>query len=87
MLVFYSMSIKILYFASLRERIGRGSDTIEMNDAANNPMCVMDAWKQATGLDELADNLLIAINQEYTSADAIVKDGDELAFFPPVTGG
>ncbi len=36
---------------------------------------------------ELPDNILSAINMEYVKADARVKDGDEVAFFPPVTGG
>ncbi|WP_069469877.1 MoaD/ThiS family protein [Candidatus Marithrix sp. Canyon 246] len=35
----------------------------------------------------LTANLLIAINQEYADKDAIVNAGDEVAFFPPVTGG
>jgi molybdopterin synthase sulfur carrier subunit len=77
------MKIKIHYFASLREKIGRASDDIESAD----PLTVMQAWQQATGLSEMLDNLLIAVNQEYASADTSLSDGDELAFFPPVTGG
>ncbi len=75
--------IKILYFASLREQIGRDGDEIELR----KPMRAIDAWKQATGRDALSDNLLVAINQQYASQDTLLKDGDELAFFPPVTGG
>ena len=75
--------IKILYFASLREQVGRGNDQLEIS----NPVTALEAWQQATGLKEFSDNLLIAVNQEYTTADALVNDGDELAFFPPVTGG
>lgn len=77
------MKIKIYYFASLREQIGRASDDIE----SSSSLTVMQAWQQATGMPELLDNLLIAVNQEYTSLDAQLNDGDELAFFPPVTGG
>jgi len=77
------MSIKILYFASLREQVGRSGDVVEPTEKSS----VDDIWKQATGLDELPDNLLIAVNQEYTSKEVLVKDGDEVAFFPPVTGG
>jgi len=77
------MSIKILYFASLREQIGRSNDIIDSTDS----LTVLDAWKQATGMPDLLENLLVAINQEYTTTDAVLKDGDELAFFPPVTGG
>jgi len=79
----YSMKIKIHYFASLREQIGRTSDDIESSDS----LTIIQAWQLATGLPDLFDNLLIAVNQEYTSADTLLSDGDELAFFPPVTGG
>jgi len=77
------MRIKILYFASLREQIGRASDFIESDEL----LSVIDAWQLATGMPDLLDNLLISVNQEYTTADALLDDGDELAFFPPVTGG
>ncbi len=78
------MKIKIHYFASLRENIGRSEDVIE---SQTESLTVKQAWQQATGLPELQDDLLIAVNQEYTSEDVLLSDGDELAFFPPVTGG
>ncbi len=77
------MTINILYFASLRERIGRGSDTLDLSE----PLKVDQVWQQATGQKSFPDDVLIALNQEYTDASAIVSDGDEVAFFPPVTGG
>jgi molybdopterin synthase sulfur carrier subunit len=77
------MTINILYFASLRERIGRGSDTLESTESLQ----VDQIWQQATGQDNFPDDVLVALNQEYTDANAIVNDGDEVAFFPPVTGG
>ena len=77
------MRIKILYFASLRERIGRGSDTLDVSRSLQ----VDQVWQQATGQDSFPEDVLVALNQEYTDADAIVRDGDEIAFFPPVTGG
>ncbi len=77
------MTINILYFASLRERIGRGSDTLELPKSLK----INQVWLQATGQESFPDDVLIALNQEYTDANAIVNDGDEVAFFPPVTGG
>lgn len=79
------MKIKIVYFASLREQIGREGDQVEIISAKE--VQVIDVWKQATGMNELSGNLLIAVNQEYTSQNTLLKDGDEVAFFPPVTGG
>ena len=77
------MTINIIYFASLREQIGRGKDEI----TSETPITAMQAWSQATGQDTIPGNVLIALNHEYVSADTLVKSGDELAFFPPVTGG
>ena len=77
------MMIKVKYFASLREEIGRDSDQV----TTLKPLSAEDVWKEATGRDSITDNLLIALNHEYVSEDTLVNDGDELAFFPPVTGG
>ena len=77
------MSIEVKFFASLRESLGRDAcavDATEVNTAA-------DAWHQATKGQVIPPSTLIAINMEYASAEHAVKDGDEVAFFPPVTGG
>lgn len=75
------MSIKIRYFASLKERLGRSDDNF--NEAG---FTAAEIWQTLTG-QSLPDNVLIAVNMEYADKDYIVQDGDELAFFPPVTGG
>ena len=77
------MNIKVKYFASLREQIGRSGDYLQVSE----PLTAMEVWKQATGREHFSDGLLIALNHEYISDDVLVNDGDEIAFFPPVTGG
>ena len=77
------MNINVIYFASLREEIGRDQDFIQID----SPITTAEAWTQATGRDELPEKVLIAVNHEYVSVDTMLKEGDELAFFPPVTGG
>ncbi len=82
------MSIKVLYFASLREDIGRGSDDIDFPSTESSvSLSVEQLWLNATGQETFPDNLLVAVNQEYTDSKALLVDGDEVAFFPPVTGG
>ncbi|MGD8592332.1 MAG: MoaD/ThiS family protein, partial [Gammaproteobacteria bacterium] len=44
-------------------------------------------WDQATHGAQMPPNTLIAVNMEYVTQDHLIKDGDEVAFFPPVSGG
>ena len=77
------MSINIQFFASLREQIGKSQITLPYNA----PQDVLAVWVQATDSMDMPVNTLCAINMEYVKTDAMVNDGDEVAFFPPVTGG
>jgi molybdopterin synthase sulfur carrier subunit len=77
------MSIKVRYFASLRETMGR----VEESLAAEGIRTVADVWKAVSEGQPPPEHLLCAVNMEYADAAASVNDGDEVAFFPPVTGG
>ena len=82
--------MKILYFAKLKQLIGKSEDTI----------CIKNKKKISEIINELkkrnevysfafkeTDSLQYAVNCEYVDLDFIVKDNDELAIFPPVSGG
>ena len=77
------MQLKVKFFASLSEQTGLTETTVD----ADSPATVLDAWKLATGDQSLPVNILCAINMAYARLDDSVSDGDEIAFFPPVTGG
>ena len=76
------MAITVKFFASLRERVGQAETTIVV---AQN-LRVSDIWLQTTRITMPA-NTLCAVNMEYVDYNHVVQDGDEVAFFPPVTGG
>ena len=76
------MSILVKYFASIRERLNRSEEILDADGIGT----VADVWIRATG-EELPANLLVAVNQEHSRFSDPVRDGDEVAFFPPVTGG
>ncbi|GAB6141035.1 molybdopterin converting factor subunit 1 [Methylosoma difficile] len=77
------MSIKVRYFASLKESLGRTGDDV----AFVSGLTVRTVWQQANPEKPLPDNILAAVNMEYVELDEPVEDTDEVAFFPPVTGG
>lgn len=82
--------IKILYFASLREKLGTSGESLELPSGVSDVGGVL-ATLAARGGEwaSLASvkNLKSAVNQEMARDDTPVKAGDEVAFFPPVTGG
>lgn len=77
-----SHMIQVKFFASLRETLGMESTSIE----AKSGITIREIWDQATSHDYPV-NTLCAINMDYAKPDDVVNDGDEVAFFPPVTGG
>lgn len=76
------MTIQVKFFASLRETLGIDSTQID----ARPDITIREVWSQVTSLD-YPTNTLCAINMDYAKLDDVVNDGDEVAFFPPVTGG
>ena len=82
------MSVKVLYFAGLREALGMAGETVELPAGVVTVGALRD-WLVAAGREKLASakNLRCAVNQELAGLEAPVGEGDEVAFFPPVTGG
>lgn len=77
------MAITVKFFSSIRETIGLSEQQVSQSDVSN----VFDVWTKSTEGAELPTNTLIALNMDYVDRDHLVKDGDEVAFFPPVSGG
>ena len=83
--------MKLLYFAWLREKAGVGEETVNPPAGVATVADLLD-WLQARGGgfgEALADRRVVrvAVNQEYVSLNHPVQAGDEVALFPPVTGG
>jgi molybdopterin synthase sulfur carrier subunit len=83
--------VRLLYFAWLRARIGQGEEEFALPPQVRDVAGLL-AFLQARGgryAEALADLSVVkvAVNQDYVRADHPVRDGDEVAIFPPVTGG
>lgn len=84
------MSVKILFFAGLREALGTGSESLALPAGIADVGGLRDLLAsrgQAWSALATTTNLRVAVNQQMVGLDAAVKAGDEVAFFPPVTGG
>lgn len=83
------MKLKLFYFARLREQFATGKEDIEL---AGNTVADLLRTLRARGAawaTELAEGraFRVAVNQDVTGPEAALRDGDEVAIFPPVTGG
>lgn len=76
------MTIKVKFFASLREQIVNPNTEVDGTQAKT----IGDVWKLATD-HPMPPHVLCSVNLEHTEPSAPVSDGDEVAFFPPITGG
>ena len=83
--------MKLLYFAWLRTKIGTASEEVTPPaDVADVAALVTWLKTRGPGYAEALENLnvvRVAVNQEYVGGDHPVAPGDEVALFPPVTGG
>ncbi len=83
--------IRVLFFARIRDQLGCSNLELEWADCPDNLdalqeyLCARggDAWRAALA----GDNVIRAINQSVVEGSPALSDGDEVAFFPPVTGG
>lgn len=81
------MAVKILYFAGLREALGTGGESLDLPAGVATVGALRDALAARHAALLTTKNLRAAVNQRMAGMEAPVADGDEVAFFPPVTGG
>ena len=78
------MQVSVKYFASLRELIGEASSVIDIDES----MSVDELWQSILKNKNIEfDNVMMAVNMEYVKPEHQLEANDEVAFFPPVTGG
>ncbi len=77
------MAVKIKFFASLKESMNIADSDVD----SSKLQTAKDAWNQVTQNKPIPANLLCAVNHQHVPLTHHISDGDEIAFFPPVTGG
>jgi molybdopterin converting factor subunit 1 len=82
-----AMKVRLLFFAVLRDIAGSDERELSLQEGAT----AADVWQSLratyTKLADYTQPPMVAINETYASPDAVLRDGDELAFIPPVAGG
>jgi molybdopterin converting factor subunit 1 len=81
------MKIKVLYFASYREIVGHSNETIELDDNSSLNKLKKQINIKHPNLKDHWDVALISVNKAYSNHNVILKDGDEVALLPPISGG
>jgi len=82
--ILLKMRVRVLYFGVLKESLGRESEQVELAEGAR----VADLMaRYEDGNAEWMRSIAVAVNQEYARAADVLRDGDEVALLPPVSGG
>lgn len=79
--------VKVLFFGILKDIVGRSEDHIEVADGTHLESVFARYARQFPRLTDLESSILLACNQEFCDRSAAVREGDEIAFLPPVSGG
>lgn len=81
------MQVRILFFGMLKDLAGRGGDVLNLPEHATLGDVFSHYEELIPRLGKLASSIAISINQEFAEIDSKLKEGDEVAFLPPVSGG
>ena len=81
------MRVKVLFFGSLRDAMGRAVDSLELPEGADLQQLLAIVSRDKSSVSALLPSLALSVNEEYARRDTKLKDGDEVALLPPVSGG
>ena len=81
------ITVEVLFFGGARDAVGGNSVTLELDAPTTVAAAFNQLLAKFSALGRFGNSLLIAVNQEYASKETVLKDKDELAIFPPVSGG
>jgi molybdopterin converting factor subunit 1 len=79
------MRIRVLYFGVLKDVMGHRSVVMDVSEGAS--VGELLALHRGSGKASVWDSIAVAVNQEYARTEDVLKDGDEVALLPPVSGG
>lgn len=81
------MNIKVKLFAAFREVVGLKEEQITLPESATVDGLLDDYIRRFPALGKYRDHIILSVNREYGAPSRVLKDGDEVSFLPPVSGG
>lgn len=81
------ITVRLKLFASIRDICGFSEQEISLEKPVSVNFIIQELTEKHPELSARKYNLLIAVNEDYTDAGTILKNGDTVALFPPVSGG
>src|SRR5437660_386442 len=81
------MRVRVIYFGMLKDAVGRQLDEVSLPESSTLADLLDERIGQAPVIDNFRSVLAFSVNQEYAQLRTVLKDGDEIAMLPPVSGG
>lgn len=81
------MKVEVLFFASCRETCGTSKIQVELEEEATTATLMRALLASYPDLAEGAAELKLAVNKKYITETTVLRDGDEVALLPPISGG
>jgi len=81
------MKIEVLFFGALKDLLGRSGETVDLPEGSRVREVLFHYARGAPRFEAMVPSLAISVNQEYSGADRALREGDEVALLPPVSGG
>src|SRR5687768_12512790 len=82
-----NIRVKVLFFGAARDAVGQPEVELELDQKQTSATALAQLIEKYPNLGRFGRSLLVAVNQEYARGETQLKNGDELAVFPPVSGG
>ncbi len=81
------MKIAVLFFGALKDLLGRSVDAIDLAEGARVRDVLLHYKRAVPRLEPMLPSLAVSVNLEYADGDRVLREGDEVALLPPVSGG
>ncbi len=81
------MKVKVKLFAAFRDIVGAKEEELELKEGSTVQSLLEDYIRRFPQMGRFREHIILSVNKEYGASGRLLKDGDEVSFLPPVSGG